>query len=89
MCPEGFGGNASQLLFIHTVCHANSIDLEITAVTQYHGIRGGITADIGSAVCDKEQRFLAAFAGLGHNFFNGLVQCKACSSSSGNKVQVF
>lgn len=89
MRSKGFGSNASQFLFIHAVCHANSIDFEITAVTQYHGIGSGITTYIGSTVCDEEQRFLAALAGLRHNFFNGLVQCKACSSASSDVVQVF
>ena len=89
MRTKGFGSNASQFLFIHAVCHANSIDFEITADTQYHGIRGGITTDIGSSVRDEEKRFLAAITGLGHNFFNGLIQCKACSRASSDKVQVF
>lgn len=36
--PKRFRSDASQFPFIHAVCHANSVDFKITAVTQYQGI---------------------------------------------------
>lgn len=86
---EWFRSYASQLSFIHAVCHANSVDFKVAAVAQYHGIEGGVTTDVGSAVCDEKQCFLAGVAGLGYNFFNGLIESVTGGSASRYEVQIF